>query len=54
MIDLSNKYFRTESDEQSNRQYPYTIHDGKRYEGTIHMTEGIGFHDGHGHKIEFR
>lgn len=38
----------------SYRQYPYTIHDGKRYEGTIHMTEGIGFHDGHGHKIEFR
>lgn len=38
----------------SNRTYPYTVHDGKRYEGTIHITEGIGFHDGCGHKIEFR
>lgn len=38
----------------SHRKYPYTTHDGKRYEGTIHMTEGIGFHDGHGHRIEFR
>ena len=36
------------------RTYPYTVHDGKRYEGTIHITEGIGFHDGCGHKIEFR
>ena len=35
-------------------KYPYTVHDGKRYEGTIHITEGIGFHDGCGHKIEFR
>ena len=38
----------------SNRTYPYTVHDGKRYSGTIHITEGIGFHDGCGHKIEFR
>lgn len=38
----------------SNRTYPYTVHDGKRYEGTIHITEGVGFHDGCGHKIEFR
>lgn len=38
----------------SNRTYPYTVHDGKRYEGTIHITEGIGFNDGCGHKIEFR
>lgn len=38
----------------SKRTYPYTVHDGKRYRGTIHVTEGIGFHDGQGHKIEFR
>lgn len=38
----------------SKRVYPYTVHDGKRYEGTIHITEGVGFHDGHVHKIEFR
>ena len=36
------------------RPYPYTIHDGRRYEGTIYITEGIGFHDGQGNKIEFR
>lgn len=41
------------STQLSKRTYPYTVHDGKRYEGTIHMTEGIGFHDGQGHKIEF-
>lgn len=35
-------------------KYPYTVHDGKRYEGTIHITEGIGLHDGRGHKIEYR
>ena len=36
------------------RTYPYTVRDGKRYSGTVHITEGIGFHDGCGHKIEFR
>lgn len=38
----------------NNTKYPYTVHDGKRYEGTIRITEGIGLHDGQGHKIEFR
>lgn len=37
----------------SKRTYPHTVHDRKRYDGTIHITEGIGFHDGQGHKIEF-
>ena len=36
------------------RTYPYTVHDGQRYEGTIYLTEGIGLHDGRGHKIEYR
>lgn len=36
------------------RAYPYTVHDGKRYDGQLYVTEGIGFHDGHGHKVEFR
>lgn len=36
------------------RTYPYTVHNGRRYEGTIHITEEIGFHDGQGHRIEFR
>ena len=36
------------------RTYPYTVHDGQRYEGTIYLTEGIGLHDGKGHKIEYR
>ena len=37
----------------SHRKYPYTTHNGEKYEGTIYMTEGVGFHDGQGHKIEF-
>ena len=35
------------------RKYPYTTHNGEKYEGTIYMTEGVGFHDGQGHKVEF-
>lgn len=36
------------------RTYPYTVHDGRRYEGTVYFTEKIGLHDGQGHKVEFR
>lgn len=51
LINLLKSYI---SQSEPYRTYPYTVHDGKRYEGTIHITEGIGFHDGCGHKIEFR
>lgn len=51
LINLLKSYI---SQSKPYRTYPYTVHDGKRYRGTIHVTEGIGFHDGQGHKIEFR
>ena len=51
LINLLKSYI---SQSEPYRKYPHTLHDGRRYEGTIYLTEGIGFHDGQGHKIEFR
>lgn len=51
LINLLKSYI---SQSEPNRKYPCTLHDGRRYEGTIYLTEGIGLHDGKGHKIEYR
>lgn len=33
---------------------PYIECTGEPYQGTIHITEGVGCHDGKGHKIVWR
>lgn len=51
LINLLKSYI---SQSEPYRTYPYTLHDGRRYEGAVYFTEKIGLHDGQGHKIEFR
>lgn len=51
LINLLKSYI---SQSEPYRAYPYTLHDGRRYEGTVYFTEKIGLHDGRGNKIEFR